>query len=564
MKNTAIMNPARAMTLTLVLLMPFSLVAQDEPSNGAVDSAVAEFDGEFSDASQLSSVVDEILRKLLGEIRGDVAVLRKAAEKRADVSTREKKSLSGDVKSAPDIKSKILIPARQSVLLDEGKRISRVDVADLTTVNPIPVTAEQIRLVGMKSGTTTVTVWFDGSRDPLIILASVFEAPVEPVSLDVSHSLAQSQVYQSIEEALDEQTEIDAIDLPLIEVIRQLQDASGQNIVIDLPAIEEEGVTTSTVVNLQLRGVTLRSALKILLSEFNLTWVVENEVIKITSVMRAMGALDVRAYRVGRLLVAGEDKDQQLDHLIELVQSTIEPDSWDEVGGPGSIKSFPGGNSVFVRQHQSVHHRIELLLTSMGRLMNPSSNAETPLQDDGAALERNALDVKVANGFSQTTVKDETSPEIWHPLTTTRPSNGRVSRFEMDRLKLKPKVASGPPRVQVTEGLYIETGTETASQGTVPMVLKMYQPSPELLLVFSRKGSSKVDDLHSLITHLKSEINPESWKSPRPKADVVFGDRIVIFHTPGTHDRVSRLLERMQKDAPVEDFKLEPVEIERR
>jgi len=34
------------------------------------------------------------------------------------------------------------------------------------------------------------------------------------------------------------------------------------------------------------------------------------------------------------------------DSLIELITATIAPDSWDEVGGPGAIESFPGG--VFV------------------------------------------------------------------------------------------------------------------------------------------------------------------------------------------------------------------------
>jgi hypothetical protein len=31
------------------------------------------------------------------------------------------------------------------------------------------------------------------------------------------------------------------------------------------------------------------------------------------------------------------------DSLIELIESTIAPDSWDEVGGPGAIEEFPGG-----------------------------------------------------------------------------------------------------------------------------------------------------------------------------------------------------------------------------
>jgi hypothetical protein len=187
---------------------------------------------------------------------------------------------------------------------------------------------------------------------------------------------------------LDEQAEVDAIDLPLIEVIRQLRDRSGQNIAIDMTALEAEGNTTNTPVSLQLSGVTLRSALKILLSEFNLTWTVENEVILITSVTRAMGTLDVRAYRVGALLMPDEDKEQQLERLIELIQLTIEPDSWNEVGGHGSIKAFPGGDSIFVRQHRPIHHRIELLLRSMGRLTSPSPGVKIQSQSDRAKTDR--------------------------------------------------------------------------------------------------------------------------------------------------------------------------------
>ena len=34
------------------------------------------------------------------------------------------------------------------------------------------------------------------------------------------------------------------------------------------------------------------------------------------------------------------------DSLINLITSTVEPDSWDEVGGPGTVLSFPGGVAV--------------------------------------------------------------------------------------------------------------------------------------------------------------------------------------------------------------------------
>jgi hypothetical protein len=562
--------------LTLMFLTPLSSKAQDDTASAPVNAPVADFNDQSAGADELSSVVEEIrsLRQLLSEIRGDVVVLRKMLEKRADVSRSAKKPLPNVIPQ--DVNAKVRIPARQSVLLDQGKLIARIAVADPGTVDVVQFTPEQIGLVGMKPGTTTVTVWFDDSRDPLIMLATVFEEPVEPVSIDVSNSPAQSQVHKSIEQALDAQAEVEAIDQPLIDVSRQLRDVSGQNFAIDLPALEEEGVTTSTSVSLQLRGVTLRSALKVLLSDLNLTWVVENEVIKITSVTRAMGTLDVRAYRVGGLLMPDEDKEQQLERLIELVQSTIEPDSWNDLGGPGTIRSFPGGDSIFVRQHQSIHHRIELLLTSMGRLMGQSPSASTQSQADGAKTDRQSV-ISHVTAEHVFTVKQRPSggwtgselslatidPSDGRVLRVENPSDGRVLRVENGREV--PEVATRVPRVQVAEGLYVELPTaNTPPRSGVPMVMRLYKPSPGLVRVFSKEGTSRIDDLHGLLKHIRAAINPDSWKLPDAKTDVVFGNQIAIYHTPGTHDRISRLLKRMEAEAHIEDFRLQPAETEKR
>jgi hypothetical protein len=58
---------------------------------------------------------------------------------------------------------------------------------------------------------------------------------------------------------------------------------------------------------------------------------------------QAMGALAARPIMGGS---RGGAALADFDSLIELITSTIAPDSWDEVGGPGAIQEFPGG--VFV------------------------------------------------------------------------------------------------------------------------------------------------------------------------------------------------------------------------
>lgn len=56
--------------------------------------------------------------------------------------------------------------------------------------------------------------------------------------------------------------------------------------------------------------------------------------------------------------------------LIELVTSTIEPQSWDEVGGPGSIREYQTTLSLVIRQTQQVHDEIADLLGQLRRLQD--------------------------------------------------------------------------------------------------------------------------------------------------------------------------------------------------
>ena len=58
------------------------------------------------------------------------------------------------------------------------------------------------------------------------------------------------------------------------------------------------------------------------------------------------------------------------DTLIDLITSTIAPQSWDTVGGPGSIEGFPTNLSLVVSQTQEVHEQIADLLDQLRRLQD--------------------------------------------------------------------------------------------------------------------------------------------------------------------------------------------------
>jgi general secretion pathway protein D len=58
------------------------------------------------------------------------------------------------------------------------------------------------------------------------------------------------------------------------------------------------------------------------------------------------------------------------DSLIELITSTVSPDSWDDVGGPGSIAPFETNLSLVIRQTEEVHEEIVDLLEQLRRLQD--------------------------------------------------------------------------------------------------------------------------------------------------------------------------------------------------
>ncbi|OHB80955.1 MAG: hypothetical protein A2V98_17970 [Planctomycetes bacterium RBG_16_64_12] len=58
------------------------------------------------------------------------------------------------------------------------------------------------------------------------------------------------------------------------------------------------------------------------------------------------------------------------DSLIELITTTVAPESWDDVGGPGSIAPFETNLSIVVSQTQEVHEEIVDLLEQLRRMQD--------------------------------------------------------------------------------------------------------------------------------------------------------------------------------------------------
>ena len=247
---------------------------------------------------------------------------------------------------------------------------------------------------------------------------------------------------RQIEESLSNKISLHFEDTPLIEVIRYIRTATGTNVAIDLPAIEEEGVTTNTQVTIDVDNIMVQSALNLMLEPLNLGYSIENEVLKITSKLRQQGKMVAAAYPVADLVVrmrsqnrepsnvftsnlfnadsqmsvssvggvqnsgmfqvgsgmsgqspfmmgggsgmnaqlSGSGQQQfEFDTLVDLLTSVVEPDSWQEVGGLGTIRSNETTLSLVIRQTQEVHREISDLLDQLRRLQDLQVTIEVRL-----------------------------------------------------------------------------------------------------------------------------------------------------------------------------------------
>ena len=110
-----------------------------------------------------------------------------------------------------------------------------------------------------------------------------------------------SESERRIFRALRDRGEMQFNSQPLSGVMQFLSDTYGIPIVIDPKGLEEETVTPEDPITLNVPEISLRSALKLILEPLNLTYVIQDEVMKITN--KKNSANVVRVYPVGDLVV---------------------------------------------------------------------------------------------------------------------------------------------------------------------------------------------------------------------------------------------------------------------
>jgi uncharacterized membrane protein YgcG len=108
---------------------------------------------------------------------------------------------------------------------------------------------------------------------------------------------------KAIRRELDKPTVLEFIETPLTDVILYLKDYHKIEIQLDQKALDDAGVGSETPITRNLRGITLKSALRLLLKELDLTYLIDNEVLLITTRDEANQRLTTKVYPVADLVL---------------------------------------------------------------------------------------------------------------------------------------------------------------------------------------------------------------------------------------------------------------------
>jgi hypothetical protein len=108
---------------------------------------------------------------------------------------------------------------------------------------------------------------------------------------------------ERIKQALEDSTVMEFVETPLSDVVDYLKDYHKIEIQLDTKALEDAGAGSDTPITKNLKGISLRSALRLMLGGLDLTYVIKDEVLLITTPEKASSELVTKVYPVADLVL---------------------------------------------------------------------------------------------------------------------------------------------------------------------------------------------------------------------------------------------------------------------
>jgi hypothetical protein len=280
----------------------------------------------------------------------------------------------------------------------------------------------------------------------------------------------------ALREKLNQNLAVEFLDTPLEAAIAQLADAAKADIRLDRPALRANRIREREPVTLKLTDRKLETVIQALVLDLKLTWILRDGVLWITTAEEAEAFLKTAVYDVRDLC-----RDEgEMDALIDALTSQTEPDSWEDVGGPGAIDSGKPGTLVILQQER-IHRKVLELLETYRAALRASKPRKRGGQDENEVV----------------TTYYRMHAEVAHDLSTLLPKLVRPDSWKSEALPQAPGellLAASQPEFTNVDAL---SGIQ--SSGQAPTMVSL----PQAVLIV-RQTRAAHDEIAEVIRRVEA------------------------------------------------------------
>jgi hypothetical protein len=169
--------------------------------------------------------------------------------------------------------------------------------------------------------------------------------------------------FERVSAAIAGRHDLDFAETPLRDAVAAIAEKAGIEIGFDHESLEAAGIDLdAALVTGTFKDVSLGAVLREMLGDLDLDLLFRNERLMVATA-DAADAAGQRMVRYFYPALAGTD----IDALIELVERTVEPASWDTAGGPAAVMPLPSqmGTGLVISQTEVAHEAIASLLRGL-------------------------------------------------------------------------------------------------------------------------------------------------------------------------------------------------------
>ena len=215
-------------------------------------------------------------------------------------------------------------------------------------------------------------------RPPVIDDPSVIQAQADPAAVRVKATAETRPAAKKAELSRNEQAnaetrrkldtlmDVDFNETPFNEVLQFIGTKVGPQFYVDGKSLTDASIATDTPITLRLKQVPAEMALDLILQALQAGYTVRSGVVIVRTQTALAQDMETNVYHVSH---------EAAQRLAEIIPITIATDTWNTVGGPGSMAVFY--DSLIISHTPEVHQRVGKLLKDLEPVL--SNLPRTPM-----------------------------------------------------------------------------------------------------------------------------------------------------------------------------------------